>query len=130
MQTEMESMGNRYLTDYKTDTEVIDDLISICEECKKQGIEVKIVIPPWLDRFYDELSSYGSYDMDEYKSILSEYVDIYDFEYKDCPLNSRFDDFSDLSHFHNYTYEEYADEVIYGKIKYSRLWKNGYIVEE
>jgi hypothetical protein len=128
--TEMKSMGSRYLTDYETDNTVVEDLSLICDECKEQGIDIKIIIPPWLNLFYERLPDYGEYDMDEYKAVLSEHADLYDFEYEECLLNTRYDDFSDLSHFHNYTYREYADELIYGKIKYARLWKGGKVVKE
>lgn len=115
----------RYLKKYETSRSVLDGLISLCNYCKKNGIEIKIVVPPWIKRFYVELHDFGDYDVDEYKQELSNYVDIYDMEYESCVLSEQFDDFSDYSHFHGDTYDQFANVLIYGKQEYMRQWIAG-----
>lgn len=119
----------KYLSAYTTDESVINELISICEYCNDNDIEIRIVVPPWIDRFYKELSAFGQYDMDEYKQKLSGYVDIYDMEFEGCVLNENEDDFSDYSHFHNGTYDRFSEVLIYGEKDYSRLWIDGAICQ-
>lgn len=70
-----------YLENYKTDENVIANLITICQYCSRNSIDIKIVTPPYVSQFYDVLADFGDYDMDEYKRTLDEYVEIYDMEF-------------------------------------------------
>lgn len=118
---ELEAMSN-YLRSYKTDESVINDFISVCNRCKDNNIEIKLVIPPLVAEFYDELDEFGISDIDGYKASLCKYIDIYDMEFEECPLTQRYDDFSDYSHFHGETYKDFSNELIYESLVYSRFW--------
>lgn len=117
-----------YLQNYEMDSSALDDLTELCRYCSDHGIEIMIVLPPWWTDFYRQLENCGQLAaMDGYKYILSEYAPIYDLEYPDCPLSSRYEDFSDYAHFHGSTYEDFCDVLISGALDYARFWQGGKI---
>lgn len=126
---EWKSMS-KYLKNYKFDEDVFNGLASISNRCQDEGIDLKVVVPPWVDNFWEDLSELGEYDTESYKRELSKVVNIYDMEFKECELSHRYEDFSDYSHFHDRTYEDFSNELIYSTTRYSRLWHNHQLVTE
>ena len=119
-----------YLKNYTYDQSVLNDFVEIGNYCAAHDILLKIVLPPWWEDFYGELIRYDLLDiLDEYKQTISLSVPIWDLEYKECPLNSNYDDFSDYSHFHGQTQEYFYNVIINNDSTYTRLWKEGRILK-
>ncbi len=120
-----------YLENYQTDYDALNGLISICQYCNDNNIEIKIVTSPWWDDYFFRLKNYGLYtEFDDYKISLSKYADIYDMEYDECLLCKRYEDFSDYAHFHGETYDDFCKMIIYDDREFARLWQKGKIIKE
>ena len=121
-----ENSMSYYLDEYVCDYGVIERLNEICKKCTEAGIEVKIILPPWWQGYYELLQQRGLLEiLDEYKAILSENATVYDFEYAECPLSDRYDEFIDYTHFSGETSKLVFKAFTEEDIPDCRIWKNG-----
>ena len=119
-----------YLAGYTYDRDVIDCLGKMCDLCHDKDISVKIVLPPWWKEYYSLLDEYQLMTIiDEYKEELSYHAEVYDFEYPECELSDRYDDFSDYTHFHGDTFDSFVRTVFIGsgEIEF-KVWDGGKII--
>ena len=116
---------------YTYSEENLEALAEMCDYCKENGIEVKIVLPAWWEGYYELLDEYNLLgQIDDFKKYLSYHADVYDMEYPECVLNDNYDDFKDYTHAMGDTREALFDMIIYNDLSYARLWQNGAIVSD
>lgn len=114
-----------YLNNYVYAHNVINSFNETLKTCANNSIDTKIVLPPWWKDFYELLKEKNLLEIiDNYKSTLSEYATIYDFEYQGCLLNNNYDDFSDYSHFSGKTYQNFIKTIIENDTSFCRIWRN------